>query len=180
MSLKQKIIDGVLAREGEKYTNNPKDSGGPTKWGITEKVARAWGYAGDMRELDRATAFRIYEALFWTALNGDRLEQLSPLIAEEVVDTAVNQGVNRAVVSLQRCLNVLNLQGELYPDLKLDGGLGSKTLAALAAYLKHREEEALWKALNSLQGAFYIQLAESRAKDEEFVYGWLRHRVGAF
>ncbi len=33
------------------------------------------------------------------------------------------------------------------------------------------------RALNALQGAFYVELAERRAKDEAFVYGWLLNRV---
>jgi len=32
-------------------------------------------------------------------------------------------------------------------------------------------------ALNCLQGAFYVELAEKREKDERFVYGWLLNRV---
>jgi len=35
----------------------------------------------------------------------------------------------------------------------------------------------LCRALNCLQGAYYIELAERREKDERFVYGWLKNRV---
>ena len=38
-------------------------------------------------------------------------------------------------------------------------------------------EVVLVRALNSLQGAFYVELAEKRQKDEAFVYGWLLNRV---
>ena len=52
----ESIIDGIIEREGNgAYTNDPGDSGGPTRWGITEKVAKANGYTGDMRDLPRAT-----------------------------------------------------------------------------------------------------------------------------
>ena len=33
------------------------------------------------------------------------------------------------------------------------------------------------RALNCLQGAFYIELTERRQKDERFAYGWLLNRV---
>ena len=41
------IIDGILVMEGN-FSNNGKDKGGLTHWGITEAVARAHGYSGSM------------------------------------------------------------------------------------------------------------------------------------
>ena len=42
------LIDGVISREGG-YADQSADRGGATRWGITEAVARAHGYRGDMR-----------------------------------------------------------------------------------------------------------------------------------
>jgi Glycosyl hydrolase 108 len=42
------LIDDVIGREGG-YSNHPADRGGATRWGVTEAVARAHGYRGDMR-----------------------------------------------------------------------------------------------------------------------------------
>lgn len=176
MSVKQQIIDDILRVEGG-YVNDPADSGGETNFGITEDVARAFGYTGDMRDMPRATAFDIYAARYWDAVRGDELAELSAAVAFEVVDTGVNMGQPRAVKFLQRALNVLNLGGRLYPDLSVDGLSGPMTIAALRQYLDTRDEGALLKALNCLQGAAYIELAERREKDERFVYGWLRNRV---
>ncbi|OCO16336.1 hypothetical protein AN684_0205915 [Klebsiella pneumoniae subsp. pneumoniae] len=39
------IIEGILGKEGG-YVNNPNDKGGPTRWGITQTTARAYGYKG--------------------------------------------------------------------------------------------------------------------------------------
>jgi len=61
---KDEIIAGVVGREGG-YVDNPDDKGGPTRWGVTEKVARAHGYTGHMRDLPRATAVAIFEADYW-------------------------------------------------------------------------------------------------------------------
>jgi lysozyme family protein len=41
------LIDALIDREGG-YVNHPADRGGPTRYGITEAVARAHGYAGAM------------------------------------------------------------------------------------------------------------------------------------
>ena len=55
-------IDEVIAREGG-YGHHPADRGGPTNFGITQAVARANGYAGDMRKLPRTLAETIYRRL---------------------------------------------------------------------------------------------------------------------
>jgi hypothetical protein len=34
------------------------------------------------------------------------------------------------------------------------------------------------RALNALQGARYIDIAEGRPSQEAFTYGWFLHRVG--
>ena len=47
------LIDELTEREGG-YVNHPADRGGPTRFGVTEAVARAHGYAGAMRSLPRA------------------------------------------------------------------------------------------------------------------------------
>jgi len=173
---KKAIIDGIIDREGG-YVNDPADSGGETNFGITVAVARANGYNESMRDMPRQVAFDIYCAKYWDSVKGDQIFQLSENVADEVVDTSVNMGPGRAGKFLQRALNVLNDRTKLYSDLTVDGDIGPATLSALAAYLDIRSELPLVRALNCLQGAFYIELAEKREKDERFVYGWLKHRV---
>lgn len=180
-NLKNKTINHILEIEGEKYTNDPDDSGGPTKWGITEAVARLYGYEGDMRDLSRELAFELLASKYWDSLKLTIIEQLSAKVAAEVADTSVNQGVLRAAKFLQRSLTVLNNKGKLYPDLFVDGQIGQKTIRALSDYLAYRGAEGeivLLRMLNSLQGAFYVELAERREKDEKYIYGWFKDRVG--
>ena len=174
--MKERIINEIIRVEGG-YVNDPSDSGGETNFGITVQVARANGYTGDMRDMPREVAFDICAAKYWDAVRADELVELSEIVADEVVDTAVNMGAGRAIKFLQRALNVLNTQGKLYPDLTVDGAIGPATINALRGYLSSRNELVLSRALNCLQGAFYIELAERREKDERFVYGWLRNRV---
>lgn len=176
MGLKDSIIDEIIRKEGG-YVNDPADSGGATHWGITEARARQSGYVGDIRLMPRSVAVEIYTADYWDAVRGTSLAALSHAVAEEVVDTGVNMGPARAIKFLQRALNVLNVGGELYADLTVDGQAGPATIAALEAYLAKRKEEVLLTALNCLQGSAYIELAEKREKDERFVYGWLSNRV---
>lgn len=174
--MKERIINEIIRVEGG-YVNDPSDSGGETNFGITVAVARANGYNGRMDCMPRDVAFGIYLAKYWDAVKGDDLAKLSEHVAEEVVDTSVNMGPGRAGKFLQRALNALNNQAKLYLDLVVDGAIGPATVSALRGYLAERSEETLVKALNCLQGAYYITLAERREKDERFVYGWFKNRV---
>ena len=105
---------------------------------------------------------------------------LSERIAEELVDTGVNMGPSIPQLWLQQCLNALNQRARKYADIKEDGDIGAKTLAALRSFLKSRPnaESIMLKALNALQGARYIELARGREANEDFLNGWLANRVG--
>jgi lysozyme family protein len=173
------LIDGVIGREGS-FTNNPNDPGGATCWGITERVARANGYAGPMNALPRDTAKEIYFGQYVRKPGFSAIMPLSERIAEEVVDTGVNMGPAVSAMMLQRALNALNGQAKYYPDIAVDGDVGPGTITALKAYLARRGpggEVVLLKALNVLQGERYIEIAEKRQAAEDFVYGWLANRV---
>ena len=174
------LIDEVIAREGD-YSNHPADRGGPTRFGISQAVARDNGYAGDMRRLPRALAEAIYRKLYWDRPGYAFVAEMAPDVAAELFDTAVNMGVGTASGFLQRALNALNRNAQDYPDLRIDRAVGARTLAALGAFLKLRGrggEKVLLKAIEALQGERYLALAETRPANEAFLYGWLANRVG--
>lgn len=174
-----RLVNGIIQREGG-YVDHPNDRGGPTCWGITEKVARAHGYKGAMRDLPRDLAFEIYVNRYYVEPGFDKIDALSREVAEELTDTGVNMGQQAAAKLLQRALNALNRAGKDYPDVAPDGDAGAKTRDALSAYLSKRGREGvrvLLTALNCLQGARYIEIAENSPSQESFVYGWLRERV---
>ena len=174
------LIDEVIAREGG-FSHHPADRGGPTNFGITQAVARANGYAGDMRKLPRALAETIYRRLYWERPGYAFVAEATPDIAAELFDSAVNMGPGTATGFLQRALNALNRNQKDYPDLKVDRTIGAKTLAALRAFMALRGkagEKVLLKAVEALQGERYLALAESRPANESFLYGWLANRIG--
>jgi lysozyme family protein len=173
-------IDALLRREGG-FVNHPADRGGPTNWGITEKVARAFGYNGRMQDMPQFVAVQIYLERYWTQPRFDQVAEINEPVAEELLDTGVNMGTGVAVRFLQRALNVLNQEAKTYPDVTVDGVIGRMTLAALRAYLDQRGADGtvvLLRALNSQQGTRYIEIAEGRPSQEAFVHGWFLHRVG--
>jgi len=175
------LIDDVIGREGG-YSNHPADRGGPTRWGVTERVARAHGFAGDMRGFPRAQAVAVYRRLYWLNPGYDRVAERAPRIAAELFDTGVNMGPATATGFLQRALNALNRGASDYADIALDGAIGSRTLAALDGFLARRRaagEGVLLKAIEALQGERYMTLAERRPANEAFLYGWLANRIGS-
>jgi lysozyme family protein len=174
------LIDDLIEREGG-YSNHPADRGGPTRYGITEAVARAHGYNGPMSLLPRADAAAIYRRLYWLRPRFDQVARRCSGIAAEMFDTGVNMGPGVAATFLQRALTALNRKGSDFPDLVPDGRIGPVTLAALDAFLSLRGkggEVVLMRALEALQGERYLRLAEKRPANEAFLYGWLANRIG--
>ncbi len=163
------LIDAIIDREGG-YANHPADRGGETRFGITIAVARADGYAGNMRDLPRASAVAIYRRRYWQHPGYDRVATRAPAIAAELFDTGINMGPAVATGFLQRGLNALNRGATDYPDIALD------------AFLQHRGasgERVLLTAIEALQGERYLHLAERRPANEAFLYGWLANRIGS-
>lgn len=174
-------INEVIKKEGDgRYTDDYRDSGGPTRWGVTQRQARAHGYAGDMREISREKAVEILTQSFWIKPGFDRVERFIPALAAQLFDFGVLAGPHSAIRILQRCLNVLNLNGANFPDIKVDGLMGDVSTVCLGAFIKLRGEEGemvLCEMARSLCGAYLIDLVERRSKDEKYIYGWFKNRI---
>lgn len=169
------VIEQVLSNEGG-YVNNPNDAGGETNHGITAAIARSQGFTRPMRAMTRDFAFEIYRRRYVIAPGFDHIATASMPVAAELVDTGVNMGPEVATAFLQRSLNGLNNGARDYPDLTVDGAVGTATLAALKAFLARRGAEGerrLLVLLNALQGERYLSLTEDRTANEAFLYGWL-------
>ena len=171
-SLRDSIIFSVLGIEGG-WSDDARDSGGRTNYGITDAVARSHGL--DVRRMTKQQAISIYVSDYWEPLYLDVVAEICPLVAERLFDIGVNMGTGRAAEWLQRILNALNQNGKLWADVAIDGAIGDETLGAFDAYVSARGTNGcavLADYLRAMQGHFYIDLAERRPKDEAFVYGW--------
>ena len=174
------IISDIIKTEGG-YSDNPNDAGGKTMYGITERVARQWGYKGDMKDLPYRVAKEIYYHKYVVEPGFDKVLLVSPPVCFELVDTGVNCGPGTAIKFFQKALNGLNNQGKLWEDIPLDGGIGPRTIKAFVSFLKHRGsqdgERVMIVVLNCLQAAHYIGLTDRNETQEEFLFGWLKNRV---
>jgi lysozyme family protein len=174
------LIDELIAREGD-YVHHPADRGGPTRWGITEAVARRHGYHDKMIQLPRTEAATIYKRIYWDAPGFADVAAIAPNLAAELFDAGVNMGTGTATGFLQRALNALNRNARDYADIAVDRKMGAATLSALSAFFDKRgrsAENVLLKAMDALQGAHYVRLAEARPSQEAFLFGWLSNRIG--
>jgi lysozyme family protein len=118
----------VLVHEGG-YANHPKDPGGATMKGVTQRVydayrARRGEDRRPVRLIDEAELRAIYRKQYWDAVKADSLPSG---IDYAVFDGAVNSGPSQAVKWLQRALGTV----------KVDGVIGEATLAAVEAYPDH-------------------------------------------
>ena len=114
-----RLLDELVEREGG-FVDHPDDRGGATRYGVTEAVARAHGYRGEMRYLPRDEAISIYRRLYWLRPRFDAVAERSWRIAAELFDTGVNMGPAVATTFLQRALTALNRQGKDFGNYILD------------------------------------------------------------
>lgn len=177
------IINGIIDRESPDYTNDPKDSGGPTKFGITQRTLARYRAmpvtAEQVEKLTRPEAFNVYRWMYILLPGFEKLIAEQPSIAAEIIDIGVMSGPAVGSLLLQRILNALNNEQGLYPDVKADGDCGPATIAALHAYLQRRGTEGfavLMQAIRALKIARFVDIVEHRPKDERFLYGWIKGR----
>ena len=173
-------IDALIGREGG-YVDHPADRGGPTRWGITEQVARAFGYQGEMRDLPRVVAAQIYQRRYWERPGFDAVAERDPALADELFDAGVNMGPARAAGFLQRSLNLFNQEGRHYPDIATDGAIGPMTLHALDGFIRRRGKDEgarvlLW-TVRAFRTSRYADIAEANPSQEAFTYGWVARQV---
>ena len=147
------------------YVNDPKDRGGETKFGISKR-----SYPNvDIKNLTIEAAKKIYYEDFWKTRTMN-LDDMSNGIAIELFDTGVNIGMPSVRKMLQRALNLLNRVETRFPDLKVDGLIGSNTMKAISLV----NEKELLKVLNGLQFMWYYNIVEHDHSQERFFAGWVK------
>lgn len=144
-------FDRLLGHEGG-YSFHKEDPGGETMWGITYRVASAFGYKGEMRYLPREKAKEIYRSLYWDVC---RCDDMPEALRFDLFDAAVNSGPKQAAKWLQRIVNAVE-----------DGRIGPMTLALVA----EKNPVALAAALNGER----LDLMTSTPNWGAFGKGWAR------
>jgi len=171
------LIEEVIGREGG-YSNHSADTGGPTPWGVTEAVARAHGFAGDMRSFLREEAVAVYRRLYWLRPGFDRVAEHAQRWPRNCPTPALTwDRRSRLASSSARSTRSIATRA----TTPTSRSIGDATIAALAAFIARSGpagEGVLLKVLEALQGERYLRLAEQRPANEAFLYGWLANRLG--
>jgi lysozyme family protein len=148
----ERALQFVLKHEGG-YVNDPRDPGGETKYGISQRA-----FPGlDIKNLTVEQAGEIYRAQYWLRIRGDELPAGIGLLA---FDMAVNMGCTAAVKALQRAVGA-----------SPDGVLGPRTLHALAA----SSEADVIRQMGQIRAAQYVRLPTFPVHG----VGWLNRLIDA-
>lgn len=142
------------------YSNDPKDYGGETKFGIAKKFYPEV----DIKNLTQEEAEAIYKRDYWDKLMLDNV--INQGVADELFDIAVNMAWHRAALFIQQILNIVTKL-----QLKEDGLIGYKTLSAINNY---KYPETLVAALNGLQFMHYWKRVQEDVSQKVFFRGWLK------
>ena len=151
----EQIIEIVLHHEGG-YVNDPKDPGGETNFGIAKRSHPDV----DIKNLTKDGAKEIYKEHYW---DGNKVESLPSELRHIYFDMCVNQGKGRAVKILQKAANG---KGK---NLKVDGGLGPKTIAAMNGVELQR--------VRAYRVKYYADLVTRKPELERFYYGWFKRAL---
>src|ERR1700712_4007138 len=125
------VTEIIRIEGGDKFTDDPMDRGGQSKFGITSAVWRANGWVGLIKDAPRELAETIYFNRYIKNPGFDRVFALSNSVGYELIDTGVNMGPAIAGTFLQRWLNVFNYQRRYGGDLFVDGTIGDLSYWAL-------------------------------------------------
>ena len=145
----------ILASEGG-FVDDPADPGGATNLGVTRATLSRWlGRPATLADIEGLTPARVaplYRARYWNPAHAGDCPAGVDLM---VFDEAVNQGVGRALASLQSALCVT-----------ADGAFGPATQAALGAAM---DPAQLIRAIAANREAHYRALPTFT----RFGRGWL-------
>jgi lysozyme family protein len=145
-------IAKTLVNEGG-YVDNPNDSGGPTKYGVTQRDLPG----EDIKNLtpERATAY--YLEHYWKALYS-QIDNQS--VADKLFDMGVLFGVGEAVKLLQIVLNIV----------PVDDIFGPHTLSAVNL----ADPNMLLVTYKTALVTYCIGIANDRPQDRVFLNGWIK------
>ena len=147
------IIEQVLEHEGG-YVDDPTDSGGQTKYGISKRA-----YPDeDIKALTVERAKELYKRDYWDRF---KVANLPDRIRHIYFDMCVNMGGGRATKILQEACNNKNSY-----KIDVDGGIGKNTIKASANLEDFR--------LRAYRVMFYAELVMKKPEQMKFWVGWFR------
>lgn len=167
----KEALELTLGHEGG-YVFDKDDPGGETYKGVARnsnpnwlgwkvidsmKGKRNFPTCLDERNDLHENVISLYKNNYWDAVKGDFIE--SQIIANKVLDVAINMGAGTASKLLQMTL-----------DVAMDGNVGTKTLAAVNSV----NEESFMIEFRLVLIARYMTICKSRYSSRKYLYGWIK------
>lgn len=160
-------LDLVLDHEGG-FVNHPKDPGGATNKGVTQRVYDAYRRSikqgtRSVRHITSDEVETIYRRQYWDRVEGDKLPSG---VDYAVFDYAINSGTDRAEKEIQRVVGVT-----------ADGQIGMVTLDAINKF----DPADLIEKLCDRRLAFMKRIRHRQTKEllwKTFGKGWGRRVAG--
>lgn len=152
-----------------RYTDDPRDAGGPTKYGIAlnynrsvipDKDGNGVIDAKDVQLLSEEDARKIYLSVYWKP---NKCDALPPALSIMYADMVFNPGPGAAPKLLQAALNACGAK------LVVDGKLGAQSLAAANA----ADLSKLLPELAAERQRYYV----TRPKWDTYGKGWTRRTM---
>jgi lysozyme family protein len=158
------VIAAIIDQESERFTNDPLDRGGPTKFGITARTlgrARRLGRlatAEEVEALEKPEAVDIYRRMY--IIDPGFTTEVFPYepLRRAVIDAGVNFGAKAAIKHLQLALGVT-----------ADGIIGPQTRQAIAHGNPHR---ILLDTVRH-RSRHYGRIVQNDHTQVRFIVGWL-------
>lgn len=142
----------LLAHEGG-YTNDTRDPGGPTNFGITifdyRKYVKPNATAADIRAMSIDDAKNIYRVRYWDA---QRCDDLPGGVDYAIFDYGVNSGVSRAGKVLRRVIGLPEARSGIDVDvITTVRAMDAKSVitAVCAERLKFLQSLRTWKTFGT-------------------------------
>lgn len=139
------------------YVNDPADSGGETKYGISK---RAYPQL-DIKNLTEADAMEIFYRDYYLPLNIPDIDDEKT--AWQLFDFGVNAGVKRSARMIQKIVGS-------YPD----GVIGRKTLGKINTF---QDDYSLHNHFLMERLRYYLDLGERNQVYRKFLKGWVLRAI---
>lgn len=151
--------------EGTVFENDPDDSGGCTKIGLTMDDLHEYRLdvdqdgdvdVDDMKKMTMEQGGMVLKKLYWDFFQADKIDNQK--LAEFIVDSGLNQGRILIAKYLQSIIGV-----------EVDGRIGNKTISALNLM----SPTQVYLNLYSLRLKRYADIVQARPSQKKFYKGWM-------
>ena len=152
-------FENLIEKEGG-YSDDPQDSGGKTKYGISQS-----SYPNlNILTLTLEDAKNIYFKDFWVAYKCEQIKNED--LVSLYFNSCVNMGGRQAVKILQKALNYFSLK------VNVDGIMGQQTIAAISNL--SISETTYFISFYKLElSKYYLSLVNEKSSNIKFLKGWL-------